>query len=101
MISIIILILILLIVLYNIVVIETMEFDNDMLRIPNNPSDYDEVQMRRLFRLVAVDQHIKLDKYDNIEKITFKKPKPELGETACDRVTCPKWMKNIACWKCH
>lgn len=73
----------------------------DTIYIPQNPVDYNEVETRRFIRLIGIDQHVKLDRYDNIDRITYKPPTPELGEKKCFLVNCPSWIKNIGCWKCE
>ncbi len=73
----------------------------DTLNIPENPEVYNEVETRRLIRLIGIEYNAKLDKYNNIEKISYKKPEPELGETNCDRIKCPQWISNVVCWKCE
>lgn len=80
--------------------IEGAGFALDTLKIPVNPVAYNEIAVRNYVRIIGIDKHIKLDKYDNVEEVLFKKPTPESGETYCSRVTCPYWMEKLACWKC-
>ena len=92
-----------LIILYNKYVYKKIEgagFDYDPLIIPNNPFPIDEVQGRRLIRIIGIERNLKMDKYGRVEKITFKKPKPELGEKVCSRSKCPNWMTEVVCWQC-
>jgi len=72
----------------------------DTLNIPQNPEIYNEVETRRFVRLIGIEYNAKLDKYNNIEHISYKEPEPELGETNCERIKCPQWISNIVCWKC-
>lgn len=73
----------------------------DMLNIPQNPEIYNEVETRRFIRLIGIEYNAKMDKYNNIEKISYKKPEPEAGETNCRVTNCPQWVSNIGCWKCE
>jgi len=79
---------------------ETFVFDLDALHIPENPVAINEVDVRKYYRTIGIDKHAKLDKYNNIEKILYSKPKPEMGETMCYPSSCPSWINNIICWKC-
>lgn len=79
---------------------ENFVFELDALHIPENPVDLNEIDVRRYYRTIGIDKHAKLDKYNNIEKILYGKPKPEMGETRCFPVNCPYWINNIVCWKC-
>ncbi|QKF93551.1 hypothetical protein QKU48_gp0093 [Fadolivirus algeromassiliense] len=80
--------------------IEGAGFNLDPLYIPDNPFPIDDVSSRRFFRIVGIDKHLKMDKYGRVEKITYKKPKPESGEISCHRVVCPSVYTNVACWTC-
>ena len=80
--------------------IERAAFLLDTLRIPNNPVSINEADSRKFIRLIGIEKHLKMDKYDNVEKITYSKPKPELGEKYCFRVKCPAWFSEVVCWKC-
>lgn len=79
---------------------EHATFSLDTLQIPNNTIPINEIDTRRFIRLIGVEKHLKMDKYDRIEKMTYGKPKPELGETKCYRVSCPYWFSEVVCWKC-
>lgn len=80
--------------------IEGAAFRLDTLMIPDNPVAINESDARRYIRIVGIEKHLKMDKYGNVEKMTYKKPKPESGEKSCHRVTCPYWYKEVACWQC-
>ena len=80
--------------------IEGANFTLDTLQVPDNPLPINEIDTRRYIRLVGIEKNAKMDKYDRVEKITYTKPKPELGETKCFRVPCPYWFSEIVCWKC-
>lgn len=104
--AIIILLLILLLVLIYIIqqcINTTENWDSvlDTLNIPYDSSSYNEFETRRFIRLIGIERHAKLDKYNNIEKISYKKPEPELGETDCFITICPSWINSIICWKCE
>ena len=75
-------------------------FELDALHIPENPVVINEVDIRGYYRTIGIDKYVKLDKYRNIKKILYQKPKPEMGETICFPVACPSWINNIICWKC-
>jgi len=80
--------------------IEGAAFALDTLRILDNPTAINEADSRKYIRLIGIEKHLKMDKYDNVEKISYKKPKPESGETSCFRVKCPYWYSEVVCWKC-
>ena len=88
-------------ILSNNKVIKGEGFSLDTLRIPVNPVAFNEIAVRNYVRIIGIDKHVKLDKYNNVEKILFKQPTPESGETYCKRVICPYYLENIACWKCY
>lgn len=79
---------------------ENASFVLDTLKIPDDSSNYNEYDTRQFIRLIGIKHHLKMDKYHNVEKISYKKPKPELGETVCERVKCPSWFSKVICWKC-
>lgn len=80
--------------------IEGADFDLDPLHIPEDPTTINDVNIRRYVRIIGIDRDLKFDKYGRIENVTFKKPKPELGEKNCKRFTCPATYTSVACWKC-
>ena len=80
--------------------IEEANFTMDASRIPDNPFPYNEIDSRKFLRLVEIEKHLKMDKYDKVEKVTYSKPKPESGESTCFRVKCPYWFSEVICWKC-
>lgn len=79
---------------------DSESFRSDPLNIPNDPVAINEIGTRKLLRTVGINEHVKLDRYNNIEKQSFKPPIPEIGETKCSIVSCPSWIKNVTCWKC-
>ena len=80
--------------------IEHAAFALDSLRMPLNPESINEIGIRSKYRVVGIDKHIRLDRFDRVEKILYSEPKPEQGETHCGRVTCPNWIEEAKCWKC-
>jgi hypothetical protein len=83
---------------------EYLNYDpRDITYIPRDTdsSIIDEVTARRFFRIVPIYTNIKLDKFNRVESIFYKKPYPEQGETNCRRVKCPSWIEKIHCWKCE
>jgi hypothetical protein len=76
------------------------KFSPNVLQMPINPSSYNEIDVRKFYRSIGIDENIKLDKYDNIERVTFDDPKPESGESLCAKVDCPYWLSDVKCWKC-
>ena len=79
---------------------QDVRFFLDTLYKPPNTEPINEIGIRSRYRLIGIDEHVKLDRYDRINKILYSKPKPDKGETRCYRVNCPNWIENIACWKC-
>ncbi len=81
--------------------IENLDFYDELsLNIPNNPVALNNIQMRNRGRIITIDKYYKLDKYNNIENISYSKPKPEMGENGCYRVKCPKYLDRTICIKC-
>jgi len=76
------------------------EMFNDSLQIPDNGYTINEINTGKYNRLSGIEKHVKIDKYDRIEKITYQKPQKELGETECNKVNCPYWLNEVICWKC-
>ena len=81
--------------------IENAAFALDGLYIPDNPVLINEADDRRYIRIIGIEKNLKFDKYDRIEKITYKKPKPEQGETKCYKIQCPNWLEEVICLKCN
>lgn len=80
---------------------EHAAFQLDGLYIPDNPLPNNEANAQRFIRIVGIEYHIKMDKYDRAERITYKPPKPEIGETKCVRTKCPAWYTGVVCWRCY
>jgi hypothetical protein len=73
----------------------------DTLEVPMNTEIINEIDMRNRYRLVSVFPNYELDKYNRVLHVTFVKPIPKIGETKCQRIQCPHWLKNVICWKCE
>ena len=80
--------------------IEGASFTLDPLQLPKSLIPIKEADIRKLVRIPGIGKHVKMDKYDRIERITYSKPKPESGETKCFTITCPSWLSEVVCWKC-
>jgi hypothetical protein len=72
----------------------------DDLKVPDNPVELNDIEIRSRGRIITIDKFYKLDKYDRVEYISYSKPKPEQGETHCSRVKCPKHLDRVICFKC-
>ena len=75
-------------------------FINDYLIIASDADIYNETYPKRFISAIQIGRHAKLDHQGRIETLTIEPPLPELGETVCNRVTCPPYLKDIYCWKC-
>lgn len=81
--------------------VEHAAFLLDGLYLPDDPERYDVIDIRSRYRgILGVKPNLKINKNGQIEKITYTKPKPELGETKCNQVICPSWFSHVHCWKC-
>ncbi|ARF09609.1 hypothetical protein Indivirus_1_232 [Indivirus ILV1] len=56
------------------------------------------------FNIQSLDitKHIKLNKFNRIDSKTVFPPHPKIGESKCNKVTCPSWIyENAICYKCE
>lgn len=101
--QILIIIIIILIIIYcfNYNKIEHAAFALDGLYLPEDPEQYDVLDIRSRYRgILGVKPHLLIDKNDQIKKITYAPPKPGVGERQCKLSECPVWFNNVYCWRC-
>ena len=81
--------------------IEHASFLLDGLYVPEDPEQYDVIDVRSRYRgILGVKPNLLIDKNDQIKKITYAPPLPGVGETKCLPTECPYWFNNVYCWRC-
>lgn len=101
MIYLIIIILIIIIIVLNNKNIEKADFRDD-LYIPELPElNSSPTNTSKLIRIIGITPHLKLDKFNIVQSLWFKKPLPNQGEKKCYRVRCKPWYQKVGCWKCE
>ena len=49
---------------------------------------------------IAIANHIRVNKFNEVENITTKPPLPDEGEVECIKMSCPSYYPgNAICWK--
>ncbi|ARF09730.1 hypothetical protein Indivirus_2_109 [Indivirus ILV1] len=82
--------------------IEEANFLLDDLYIPEDPKQNSvPYGAGKFIRIIGIAPHLKMDKYNLVESIWFKPPKPNQGEKKCYRVRCKPWYQKVGCWKCE
>jgi len=98
---IIIIIVLLLIYYFNYNQIENAAFVLDGLYLPEDPEQYNLLDLRTRYRgILGVKPNLLIDKNDQIKKLTYAPPKPGLGETKCYLTECPVPIAEVYCWRC-
>lgn len=82
--------------------IEGANFLLDDLYIPEDPKQNSSPYgAGKFIRIIGIAPHLKMDKFNQVESIWFKKPLPNQGEKKCYRVKCKPWYQKVGCWKCE
>lgn len=72
------------------------EFNNSII---NNRNDY--VAQIDAFPHLTIANHVRLNKFNQVDAITTRPPVPREGELICKKVSCPSVLPSDAiCWRC-
>ena len=69
----------------------------------NAEENYENIKGQISLRpVIDVAKHIKLNKFNRVDKVGIHPPKPNHAEKACKKVKCPSFVGSDAeCWKCY